>query len=274
MNVWFALALVGFGAFFLLLALKPIYRVVGELTDSGLKLQWRLLGLLVGMFVVSYAAYGVDVFHHAPSLLVPFIFFFGGLFVVMVAFLAEKTAKDLKKISTLEQENITDPLMKIHNRRYFEGSLKEAVKRCYLQPACALSLLMIDVDYFKLLNDTHGHQKGDEVLVALAGLLQGLARKSDVVARYGGEEVCIIASGANEDEAVLLAERIREKVAQSTAGLCFGAKETACVTVSIGVATWREGESAGQLLKRADKALYQAKANGRNCVIHADACVG
>lgn len=274
MNVWFALALVGFGAFFLLLALKPIYRVVGELTDSGLKLQWRLLGLLVGMFVVSYAAYGVDVFHHAPSLLVPFIFFFGGLFVVMVAFLAEKTAKDLKKISTLEQENITDPLMKIHNRRYFEESLKEAVKRCYLQPSCCLSLLMIDVDHFKLLNDTHGHQKGDEVLVGLAALLQGLARKSDVVARYGGEEVCIIAEGANEDEAVSLAERIREKVAQSGAGTCFGAQEMLCVTVSIGVATWREGESVGQLLKRADKALYQAKANGRNCVVHADACVG
>ena len=273
MDVWVALALVGLGASFLLFALSPIYRVVGELSDENLKLQWRLLGFLVGVFIVSYGIYMFDIFIHPPRLLVPLIFFFGGLFVVMVAFLAEKTAKDLKKISTLEQENITDPLMKIHNRRFFEGSLKEAVKRCYLQPSCALSLLMIDVDHFKLLNDTYGHQKGDEVLVCLAGLLQGLARKSDVVARYGGEEVCIVASGANEDEAMMLAERIRSKVAQGVVGTCVATQEVLSVTVSIGVATWREGESAGQLLKRADKALYQAKANGRNCVVHADACV-
>ena len=93
-------------------------------------------------------------------------------------------------------------------------------------------------------------------------------------ARYGGEEVCIVASGANEDEAMMLAERIRSKVAQGVVGTCVATQEGLSVTVSIGVATWREGESAGQLLKRADKALYQAKANGRNCVVHADACVG
>jgi diguanylate cyclase (GGDEF)-like protein len=127
---------------------------------------------------------------------------------------------------------------------------------------------MIDVDHFKRINDTLGHQAGDQVLAHLAGLFQGSVRKSDLVARYGGEEFAVLLTGAGLIQGMDLAERIRRAVAGAP---CRVAGRDVVVTVSAGVAEARErvafGETAlDDLLARADAALYAAKAAGRNRV--------
>jgi two-component system cell cycle response regulator len=129
-----------------------------------------------------------------------------------------------------------------------------------------LSLLMIDVDKFKGINDTHGHQTGDDVLRGLGQLLRTAARSQDLAARYGGEEMSLVLPGTGKSTAAAIAESIRRTVA---------AKPIKCesmtipVTISVGVATLEPGsplKAPAHLLKAADLAMYAAKHGGRNCV--------
>lgn len=150
----------------------------------------------------------------------------------------------------------TDRLTGLYNRDKFDRELK----KCQHSAVC---LVLIDVDHFKKINDTHGHMKGDEVLQSLAEKLREHVRACDVVARWGGEEFAILLPETSKENALILAERIRETVCQSfTAGLP--------ISVSVGLATPASlSQDPEQLLKQADKALYQAKTNGRNCVVAA-----
>jgi two-component system cell cycle response regulator len=125
---------------------------------------------------------------------------------------------------------------------------------------------MLDIDYFKRVNDTHGHAAGDAVLRDVAGRIQRHVRGFDLVARYGGEEFVVVMPDTGLPVATMVAERLRNMVADKPAALGDGREVS--VTVSIGIAVAREsgGDTAAQLLQRADKALYGAKASGRNCV--------
>lgn len=157
---------------------------------------------------------------------------------------------------------INDDLTGIHNRRYFNERLHDELARVNRYHKDPLSLIMVDIDLFKLINDTYGHQTGDTVLIWLARLLTAKLRKSDVLARYGGEEFTILLINTGLEQARAVAEELRGQV-EAHAMVATGV----LVTASFGVATFGAGvTSAADLLEKADQALYTAKAQGRNCV--------
>jgi len=164
---------------------------------------------------------------------------------------------------TLQALSIHDSLTGIHNRRYFDVRLQEEAERAR-KFSLEFSLLMIDIDFFKKVNDTYGHLVGDVVLRAVANILQSCIREIDFAARYGGEEFIIILQETNKKGALYVAERIRETV-EKQAIKAFD--ETVRVTVSIGVVVYPQHTSYKELLVEiADKALYKAKDKGRNRV--------
>jgi diguanylate cyclase (GGDEF)-like protein len=124
---------------------------------------------------------------------------------------------------------------------------------------------MLDIDHFKKVNDTHGHQAGDAVLAGVAGVIKWKLRETDMIARYGGEEFCVLATGTEQAGALLLAERLR-KLVDGEAFKHDGLR--LMVTVSIGVSTWTAlyKDDFEELIRRADAALYRAKEQGRNRV--------
>jgi diguanylate cyclase (GGDEF)-like protein len=155
-----------------------------------------------------------------------------------------------------------DDLTGVTNRRRFNELARQRMRQAQAAGE-ALSLLMLDVDYFKHINDTYGHLRGDEVLKSLARVCQAHMGEKDVLARVGGEEFALLVPGMDLDEARKLAEQIRAGVWQSPVSLVDTAIH---VTVSIGVAQWRDGEPPADLLGRADQALQAAKYKGRNRV--------
>lgn len=162
---------------------------------------------------------------------------------------------------------VTDTLTGLHNRRYISSRLRQAMDSAS-NGGAPVSLLLADIDHFKTINDTHGHEAGDQVLRDFSSrLLTGL-RALDLAARYGGEEFVVVMPGAGMAEAEIAAERLRSSVAGSDFKLGDGTKVP--VTVSIGVAQARRGEAIDSLLRRADEALYVAKNAGRNQVQAAD----
>jgi len=152
-----------------------------------------------------------------------------------------------------------DPLTGVHNRMAMDNSLAREIDLAHRQNL-PLSILVIDIDHFKVFNDEYGHAFGDDVLVAVSQTIANTVRRSDLLFRFGGEEFVVLASHTADSGAMLLAERIRENVAalQTVRG------RTTRISVSIGVAHLREKEDADGLFGRADQALYKAKHCGRN----------
>lgn len=170
-----------------------------------------------------------------------------------------------KAYSNVLRESIHDDLTGLHNRRYFNERLLDEVDRAKRYGG-NISLLMVDIDNFKLVNDHHGHQVGDGVLVKIGGLLKDKLRQTDLVARYGGEEFVIILFNTEKKIALKIAENLRCAVAQAVLEEKHGTK----VTVSIGVSTLETANNSFDgLIGKADKALYEAKSRGRNqvCII-------
>lgn len=166
----------------------------------------------------------------------------------------------------LEQLAITDGLTRIHNHRFFQDQLTKEVKRAD-RTGAPLALLVVDLDDFKKLNDRHGHEVGDAVLQRVAEVLVEETRDHDLVARYGGEEFVVLAPDTDLAGATALAEKLRVSVAARPVEI-EGPGEGIRVTVSIGVAAYA-GDRA-RLFREADRALYDAKHAGKDCVVVAD----
>ena len=161
----------------------------------------------------------------------------------------------------LEVEVVTDPLTGLYNRRYFQDAMEEYLKE-FAKIRAPLAVLTLDLDHFKSVNDTYGHDAGDVVLKQLAKRLKGLVREHDIVARTGGEEFCIVAPFARADQIRPFAERICRMVAERRVDLGHVILRP---TISIGVASTTDGvKTVSELLKLSDERLYEAKENGRN----------
>jgi len=156
----------------------------------------------------------------------------------------------------------TDPLTKANNRTAFNDSLLREIKRAH-RSGSHLSLIFVDVDHFKSINDQYGHECGDLALASVAAWLKDSVRGSDAVYRYGGEEFVILLSDTDIDGAMVIGERIRADIESHT--LAYG-MDVLNLTASLGVATLKGDDTVDSLLKRADAAMYRAKKLGRNRV--------
>ncbi len=164
----------------------------------------------------------------------------------------------LKKNEQLNRLAITDSLTELYNSRHFFDQIKRELSRFNRNPSRALSMLLIDIDHFKELNDTEGHQMGDQVLRSLGEIIRVCIRKNvDTGYRYGGDEFVIILPDTDKEKAKVVAERIQKQ---------FGSFAFGNTSLSIGITEAKAGEDTKQLLSRADEAMYTSKRSGRNKV--------
>jgi len=182
-----------------------------------------------------------------------------GLVVLFFRQLVKKLAEARRLLETLAT---TDSLTGLYNRRQIMARLEEECERIQ-RGGIGLSCIMLDVDHFKQVNDTHGHQQGDEVLKMIARQARASLRAYDVVGRYGGEEFIVLLPETDLETAQAVAERLRLAI-QASAILKTATGQPQPTTVSLGLTQWRSGDTVDALIHRADEALYRAKANGRN----------
>ncbi|MFJ5717920.1 sensor domain-containing diguanylate cyclase [Neobacillus sp. NPDC093127] len=174
----------------------------------------------------------------------------------------EKKQIELMEINSgLVEISNTDKLTGIPNRRFFQEKLEEQIE-LYRKEQKAFSLLIIDIDHFKKVNDTYGHQIGDLVLAKLANILKTQARPEDIPARFGGEEFTIILPNTDVEEAIAIAQNIKQMVEIAEW------QETGSLTISVGAATFTKKDTEESIMKNADHALYASKENGRNRSTH------
>lgn len=169
--------------------------------------------------------------------------------------------------SKLARLSTTDHLTELLNKRAFDQVLREHFAK-FQRKLADYSILYMDIDHFKMINDTHGHDQGDAVLQALAEKCARLLRPYDIVARIGGEEFGVLLPGVDELPAMVIAERLRHAISDIR---IKGHQEGSRITISVGVSAPRPADTDGfDALKRADSALYAAKQGGRNRVCRAD----
>ena len=189
-----------------------------------------------------------------------------GAFILIRDVTAETNLQDKYKHTTIK--SITDPLTGLFTRAYFEeylhGYMANARQFADNSPQKVMSLIMLDIDFFKKVNDVHGHQAGDYVIQTVADLMKQIFRKTDIICRYGGEEFLTIMPGTELEGARIAAEKLRKAVEEKK--LTYADKEIP-ITISSGAAQIIVGiESAEATIERADKALYNSKHSGRNRV--------
>ena len=172
--------------------------------------------------------------------------------------------QDVTELATYEQKlvemNTKDMLTGIYNRRFLDTRLKEERDRHH-RYSRSLSLMMIDIDFFKKVNDTYGHQCGDHILKAVAEKAASIIRKTDLLARYGGEEFCCLLPETDAAAAEAVAENLRMQIEEMVSS--FEGNQVS-VTISLGISGINGDDTPESLLKRADEALYEAKHTGRN----------
>ncbi|MCW8821500.1 MAG: GGDEF domain-containing protein [Sulfurovum sp.] len=263
------------GTIILIVSLFPIMKLMKELPPGNFRKWWGAMMALILLFIVGYIYYVQQ--HHYDSgftqnTIVPYILFFGSIFVYFATTLSLWTTHDIKRIYTLEIENSIDPLMGIYNRRHLSRILDDEFSRA-VRYSQEFSILMLDIDFFKKVNDNYGHDIGDMVLKNFGILLKELVRETDSVARYGGEEIMFVCPLTGGQHAVALAERLRQKIEACImvpADVKKGIAEVR-ITVSIGISAYTPDiSSVEDLIKRSDMALYRAKNEGRNCIFICD----
>ncbi len=256
-----------FGTALLAVALL-MYRLRSEL---GARTRWTMIASFI-LGAASFCGRGLNawlapdqftaLFSSSP--LQSFNFLLAYAFVVSSSFgfllmHIERADVAARRLATI------DPLTGVYNRRTFLELAERELARCG-RTGAALSVIMLDIDHFKRVNDSFGHLAGDETLRRFVALVQGCLRRADLVVRYGGEEFCVLLPEVHLNEAAALAERIRAAVARSP--LVIGSAIIP-ITVSAGVAALQgsDGVNIDHLLHRADAALYGAKNQGRNRVV-------
>ena len=219
-----------------------------------------------GMSVTVYTIYVMiayemmNLYNRWVEIVSPLAFsLFAFIIAVIVKYLIKSRDFDAQyKLAT------TDGLTELYNHRYFQEQMQNQVSHAkrYEVP---LSLIIVDIDYFKKFNDTYGHQSGDAVLRQVAFILKKNVRSTDIVCRYGGEEMSIILPNTKYEEAVSIANKLCSLVAEKKCKLSNGRESN--VTISLGVSTFgADGETPATIIESADKRLYNAKENGRNRV--------
>ena len=184
-----------------------------------------------------------------------------------VQLLASQVDSLRQELEKTKAKSMTDGLTGAYNRQAFDDVLKDLIVRSRVMNM-DMSLLMLDLDDFKKINDTHGHLIGDRVLVAFCQKCRKSIRGDDVLARYGGEEFAIILPGANLKNALKKGRQICDAIASAHYATDDGDGENyLSVTVSIGVTAFKRDDSAETIISRADKALYKAKRSGKNCAV-------
>jgi diguanylate cyclase (GGDEF)-like protein len=169
----------------------------------------------------------------------------------------------------LRNQATRDPLTNLYNRRFMLESFGQSLNRAERHQG-HIAVLLIDLDHFKTFNDQFGHDAGDMVLSEVAQLFKNNVRLEDIACRYGGEEFCILCPDTGVKEAFLLAEKLRERIQEMV--LTYNDKTLTSITMSTGISVFpNHGASTAALISEADKALYQAKNNGRNCTVVAQA---
>jgi diguanylate cyclase len=169
-------------------------------------------------------------------------------------------------LETVRHESLTDPLTTLANRKYFDLALEKALADAATKRE-PLSLMMTDIDHFKTFNDNYGHQTGDQVLRLVAMAVKANTKGQDIAARYGGEEFAVVLPNTVMRSAATVADHIRRAVMTKQLMKRSTHEQLGRITISIGVATLRDGDTAQSLIGRADACLYAAKRNGRNRVI-------
>ena len=175
----------------------------------------------------------------------------------------------IERETVFRQLASTDPLTGVYNRRYFFDLAEKVINQSVLQ-AQTFAMLMLDIDYFKAINDRFGHASGDQAIQQVASICSKVLRDDDILGRLGGEEFALLLVNTDLKAAAAVAERLRQRVADTQVPV---QSDYICMTISIGVAEAIPGESVDGVLKRADKALYAAKSKGRNRVELSDALV-
>jgi two-component system cell cycle response regulator len=185
-------------------------------------------------------------------------------FFSVIGYQMAATLKHFQRFSSIKTMAIYDTLTNLYNRRSFEERLGTETQKSFYS-GTPLSLVMLDIDHFKRVNDTFGHIEGDKVLCEIASLLKNSLRKIDTVARYGGEEFVLILPGAGLEESTMIAERIRRLVEKNRVQV---GQVQINLTVSLGISNFpiHRPRSKEELVKMADLALYEAKRAGRNQV--------
>lgn len=265
----FAKALVFAGALILLGSLFTTRRLIQQLGRGRIRNHWYVMVGMVVFFLVAYLGYSWAFWNRQTEwldLIVPIVFFSGACFVWLTANLSLQTAVAIMRISLLEQENIADALTGAYNRRYLDRRLSEEVVRAR-RHELPLSILLFDIDHFKQINDSHGHQVGDRVLVAFTRHVAKHLREPDVLARYGGDEFMVIAPHTPHEGACQLASRLHKTIEANRFAMkgIVGEGLDLRLTTSIGVASVSaELDRIDQLVQLADTNLYRAKHDGRN----------
>lgn len=268
---YLANGLVIVGALILAVSLFTTRRLIARLGRSPVRNHWYGMLVLVVIFIAGYLGYLWAFWNTQTRLLdliVPGIFFLGACFVWLTATLSLQTAVAVMRISLLEEENVTDPLTGVFNRRYFDRRLNEEVTRAR-RYGLSLSILLLDIDHFKQINDRYGHPVGDQTLVYFARLVKEHLREPDILARHGGEEFMVIAPNTALQGAIDLAERLRARL-ESGGFVPPDSQDEAPeirLTCSIGVGSLGASlDRADKLLQFVDENLYRAKREGRNRV--------
>ncbi|RDE25090.1 GGDEF domain-containing protein [Motiliproteus coralliicola] len=232
---------------------------------QGLKKQSQVyLPLFVGLTLIILALITdtLDELVHMPTALnalVEGVFQVIGYLLLLIGLkrwvdIDNEQKKHLLKLAT------TDSLTGIFNRRHFIDALNKETYRCRRYNE-ALSVILFDIDFFKKINDQHGHNVGDTVLIEVTQRVRHAIRDSDLLARYGGEEFMLLVPEANVETATRMAEKIRQQLQQNQM------QGVGQITASFGVSQYRICESPHDLLTRVDQALYRAKSAGRNTVV-------
>ncbi|OHD53793.1 MAG: hypothetical protein A2Y33_02760 [Spirochaetes bacterium GWF1_51_8] len=168
--------------------------------------------------------------------------------------------EQIVKFDEASRRAVTDHLTGIFNRIKFNESLAREIEKMNTE-GYSFTAVMFDIDHFKKINDTYGHQTGDKVLIAITKIVSKMIRKNDIFARWGGEEFMILLPETNLSTTLAITERLREKIASSQND------PAGQVTASFGVAEYKKGEKMSRFIKRVDNAMYRAKELGRNRVV-------